>query len=321
MKKLVIWAVLITAVSYGGAKLYLHHKVTDSLDQAVTMARMFAEIDYDHVRSTITGELTVEDVRIKLPQFNDGIVIDRIGIDTPSFFSLLSLTDLADVRSGKMPDYMAFLMQGLHVPISADWFRAFYDMSIEARGIELVDLDMDAAAKCTGRYGFSPGTLSALGYTEQNISMRMAMRNERGEFALDIDANVEDMWAADATVTLAGNMMAEVMRGGGARPRLSDLDIIFTDLSLKDRIRRYCADEGLTAEEILTAQIDTFKHYGESNGIVFDEYMLEPYREFLEGGSVFRIRAEPTNPVAMSQLGLYKPSDVPALLNLTASVE
>ena len=64
--------------------------------------------------------------------------------------------------------------------------------------------------------------------------------------------------------------------------------------------------------------MDTFKFYGESNGIVFDEYMLEPYAEFLAGKSRIEITAKPNEPIALSQIDLYKASDVPALLNLEA---
>ena len=321
MKKLIIWAVLIIGIGYGGAKLYLHHEVEKSVDQAVRMARVFADISYERVASTITGELTVEGIRVKMPQYRDELVIDSVGIDTPSFLSLLALSDIASSGGNKMPDRIAFLVDGVHVPIAADYFRDIYEFSVQARGVELVDLDVDEAAKCTGRYGFSPGTLSALGYTEQDFSMRVSLDNDDREFSFNILADVADMWAVDATVKLAGDMMTQMMGGGAARARLSDLEIVYTDMSLNSRVRKLCTEKGLSPDEVLAAQLETFKFYGESNGIVFDEFILDPYREFLEGKSTLKITAQPNSPVAMSQLSLYKPSDVPALLNLAASVE
>jgi hypothetical protein len=45
---------------------------------------------------------------------------------------------------------------------------------------------------------------------------------------------------------------------------------------------------------------------------------VSPRIEFLNGKDRFVITAEPIEPVNLLQIGLYKPSDVPALLNLTA---
>ncbi len=47
---------------------------------------------------------------------------------------------------------------------------------------------------------------------------------------------------------------------------------------------------------------------------------MEPYEKFLSGGSTFIVTARPTNPIILSQITLYKPTDVPALLNLSAEV-
>ena len=92
-----------------------------------------------------------------------------------------------------------------------------------------------------------------------------------------------------------------------------------TDRSLNQRIAEYCSRRGLSTEEILEAQLDSFEFFGEENGIEFDEYVLDPYKEFLAGKSTLIVTARPNEPIAISQIDLYKPSDVPALLNLEAT--
>lgn len=47
---------------------------------------------------------------------------------------------------------------------------------------------------------------------------------------------------------------------------------------------------------------------------------MEPYERFLAGGSRFVLTAKPSKPIALTQIDLYKPEDVPALLNLSAEV-
>lgn len=321
MKKILIWTIVLAALSYGGAKLYLHHEVGRSVDQAVGMASLFAEISYERVASTISGELTVEGIRVRLPQYRDEILIDRVGIDTPSFLSLLALSDLNTLQRNKMPDYLGVILEGVHVPVDADYFKDIHDFAMQARGVQDADFELDAAAECTGRYGFSPAMLGRLGYTEQNFSMRVAARNDDSQYSLEFRADIEDMWAAEGQVTLAGNMMSDLARGAAYRPKLSDLEVIYKDLSLKSRVQKLCAENGLTPEQTVAAQLETLMFYGESNGIVFDEYVIEPYREFLKDKSTIRFTAQPNSPITVSQIDLYKPSDVPALLNLSASVE
>lgn len=316
MKTFLIWAVLLGAAGYGGAKIYLHHEVANSMDSAVLMMSPYADVTYDGVRSTMTGQLTIEGVRVKMKEFRDDLEIDRIGIDTPSFLSLIKMTDFVSMRGKGMPDSFGFLIEGMRIPTNADYFDELYEFSADLRGAEDAD---DISAKCTGKYGFSPDVLTALGYSEQVFSMTMNVRNEGSRFGMDVTSSIEEMWDVDAELTLAGNMMTEVMKGASYRPRLSTMSIDYTDRSLNERVRKYCRSLGLSDDQIVTAQMDAFKFYGESNGIEFDEYLLTPYEEFLAGKQRIVITAKPNEPIAMTQIDLYKPSDVPALLNLEAT--
>lgn len=315
MKNFLIWVVVIGVVGYGGAKLYLHSEVSDAMDMMVLMASPYAEVEYDGVGSTLTGELTIEGVRVRVDGFTDDLFIDRIGIDTPSFLSLLELSDIATMRSSGMPEQIGFLIEGLRMPANADYYQTLYDFSLQVRGIT------DAggpAAECSGKYGFSPAALTALGYDEQVMDMTMTVRDEKTRFAFNMTISVEEMWDMDVDVTLADSIMSGMMQGPGYRPKLRDMRVEYTDRSLNERVSRYCGELGLSAADTLRAQIDSFKFVGESNGVEFDQYMLDPYKEFLLGKSTLVVTAKPNEPIAFSQIDLYKPSDVPALLNLAA---
>lgn len=315
MKSLIVWVVLLSAASYGAAKAYLHNEVGDAMDMAVLMMSPYADVEYGGVRSTMTGELTIENIHIRMHEFRDGIEIERLGIDTPSFLYLVDMNDYITMQSNGVPDSFGFLVEGLHLPTNADYYDKFYDFTAKFRG---ADDAADTAAMCTGKYGFSPETLAKLGYDEQVFSMAVHVANSDGQISFEVDSSVEDMWDVKAQLKLAGDLMSEIMKGSSYRPRLSNMAINYTDRSLNDRVRKHCKTLGLSDEEILAAQLDAFKFYGESNGIVFDEYLLDPYVEFLNGKESISITAKPNDPIAMSQIDLYKASDVPALLNLEA---
>lgn len=315
MKALIVWAIALGVLAYGGAKFYLHSKVSEAMDTVVLMMSPFARVDYDGVASTMTGELTVEGVTIRIEGFRDEIRIDRIGIDTPSFFALLDLSDMMKMQGDSMPEYFGFLVEGLHMPVDADYYQEIYNFTVQSLGVDDAE---QAAIECTGRYGFSPRALAALGYKEQVISMSMTFRDQPSKYLLEIVLNIDDMWDLDASISLDGDMMTELSKGTRYRPKLSEMRLVFTDRSLKQRVTKYCGQRGLSPEEVLTAQMDAFRYSGTSSGIEFDEYLLDPYREFLECKSTLVVTAQPTKPVAFSQIDLYKPSDVPALLNLAA---
>lgn len=319
MKNIIIFVILLAGAAYGATKWHMHNKVSDSVDIAVLMMAPFVEITYEGVSSTLTGELTIDGVRARVTGFSDEILIDRIGIDTPNFLSLLSLTDLASnsqVSGDDIPDYFGVIAEGVHMPVNADYVHEVYDLKLAALGVED---SSEAAVECVGKYGFSPTALTGLGYSEQVVSMSVIVRQEDSRFVLDIDSSADQMWDIDMEMTLVGDLVTELSKGAAYRPRMSDLRIEYADRSLKERVRRYCAARGLTDEETIAAQMDAFNFMGEANGIVFDEYMIGPYREFLGGKTSLVITAKPSDAVTLSQIKLYKPSDVPALLDLTAT--
>lgn len=318
MKSLIVWVVLLSGLVYGGAKAYLHNEVGNAMDMATMLMSPYADVEYSGVRSTMTGELTIENIHIKLHEYRDSIEIDRIGIDTPSFLYLVDMGDYMRMQGDGIPDSFGFLVEGLRLPTNADYYDDLYKLTAESRGVPNQAESYDAAASCTGKYGFSPDTLMALGYTEQVFSLAMTVRNNGGRFMLDVASDVDDMWEVAAELELAGDLMTELMKGRSYRPRLSNLAINYTDRSLNGRIRKHCKKLGLSDEEIVAAQLEAFKFYGKTNGIIFDEYVLGPYLDFLNGKDTISITANPNDPIAMSQIDLYKASDVPALLNLEA---
>ena len=316
MKNLMIGGIVLGLLGYGGAKLYLHNEVSSAMDQAIIMASPFAKIDYDGVSSTLTGELTVDGLNVRIAGYRDEIYVDRVGIDTPSFFALLDLFDPMKLQSEGFPKYLGFIVEGARIPVEADYFADLHEFSLAESGVTEIS---EPADKCTGKYGFSPEALAALGYENQVLSMSMYLRDEIGKFVFDMNVNIQDMWDIEADVQLDGNIKTVMMMGPASRPKLGSMRLEYTDHSLNGRVADYCGELGLSPLETLRAQVDAFKYIGASNGIEFDQYMLDPYKEFLNGKDTLVVTARPNEPIAFSQIDLYKPSDVPALLNLAAA--
>lgn len=318
MKNAIIWIVIIATAGYFGSKMLLHHKIASGVDNAVLAMSPFVNIEYDGVSSTMSGELTVDGLRMTLTGFNDEIRIARLGIDTPSYFSLLALADVAENIGNPddvIPEYFGFIAEGIETRVDADYLRKTY--AERHRGANAEDAESPAAV-CTGKYGFSPDALLDLGYKIQVASVSAHFRRGDSDYAVNIASRIDDMWEVDAELTLVGDMVSEFAKGSRYRPRMSAMHIEYEDHSLNQRIKEYCGELGLDENQIMAAQMDALHFFGKDNGVEFDEYVIEPYKEFIAGKSNLLITASPTEPVSISQIALYKPSDVPALLDLSA---
>lgn len=316
MRNLIIAIVVLGVAGFAGVKWKLHRDVEQGVDAALMMLAPVARIEYEGISSTLGGELTIDGIRGRASGFSDDFHIERLGIDTPSFLSLMKLGDIQGAAmSGKnpLPSSFGLIVEGLRMPVDSDYGRYVYEAQAQARGVGTDN----PANDCTGRHGFSPDALAAMGYDEYDISMRASLRQQGGRYVVDLTTESRDMWEIDVELDLVGDMVRELSKGPAYKPKMRSARLEYTDLSMRDRVAEYCRRLGLTDAEVRAAQFDAFMEIGLENGVEFDEYVTGPYQEFLDGKSTFVVTAEPNEPVVLSQIAMYKPSDVPALLQLT----
>jgi hypothetical protein len=135
---------------------------------------------------------------------------------------------------------------------------------------------------------------------------------------VDFTTNVAEMYDVAVTLTFEGVPTPQSLAMRAYEPRLVNGRLEYLDRSLEERVMQLCTQQDLTEDAVIAARRDAFQTVASSNGIVFDEYVMDPYVEFLRGKDRFVLTAQPVEPVNLRQIGLYKPSDVPALLNLSA---
>lgn len=316
MRNLIIAILLLGIAGFAFTKWKLHRDVEEGVDALLLMLAPVAQIEYESISSTLGGELTIDGIRGRVSGFSDDFHIGRLGIDTPGFLSLMKLGDLQGAAmSGEnpLPESFGVIVDGLRMPVDSDYGRYVYEVQLEARGAG----DVDPAGECTGRHGFSPDALLAMGYDEYDVSMRASFHQRGGRYVVEMTTASRDMWDVDAELNLVGDMAREISKGPAYRPKMQSARLEYTDRSLRERVTEHCRRLGLSDAEVRAAQFEAFMELGLENGIEFDEYMTGPYAEFLDGKATFVVTAEPNEPIVLSQIALYKPSDVPALLQLT----
>jgi hypothetical protein len=307
MRNLLVAVAVVGVGGYFGAKLYVQYKTARDLDAVLAQARPFVAIEYENVVATLRGELRVEGVTLRMPEFNDAVTIDAVGLETPGFLFLLGF----DQRELKMPERLGVALTGVRMRADADFMREL-DAAAAARGDNLTLAD-----QCATSYGFTPAVLRQLGYHELVVDLDLRFRREGAQLVVGFGADVEDMYDIDVELTLDG-VADPTALARGARPLLAAGRIDYVDQSLNGRIMKYCTELDVTPEDVIAAQLREADTLARENGMELDALIIQPYTDFLLGKQRFTLIAQPPKPVDLTQLSLYKPSDVPNLLNLTA---
>jgi hypothetical protein len=304
MRNLLVAVLVIGVGGYFGAKYYVQYKVAKDLDSVVAQAEPFADIEYEQVVATLRGELRVEGVTLRLPQFDDAITMSSVNVLTPGFLYLLGF----DERKLEMPEYFGFEVEGLRASVDSDFMRMLDDL--RAQQVEAVDLT--PADVCA-----STAALKRLGYHELVLDMNASFRRVESELVIDFGVHAENMYDVDVELTLEGLADPTAMMRG-AKPLFAGGRIDYVDRSLNARILKHCAEQKVTPEDVIAAQLRQVQKMARESGMELDDLILQPYTDFLLGKQRFTLTSEPVRPVDLTRLSLYKPSDVPNLLNLTA---
>ena len=163
----------------------------------------------------------------------------------------------------------------------------------------------------------TPATLKRLGYHEVVMDFSMSFRKDSSRLVMQVGADIEDMYELDVEATFEGLADPTAM-ARGARPLLVGGRLDYVDQSLNERILKHCADQKVTREDVIAAQVREIQAVALDRGVELDAMLLEPYTDFLAGKQRFTLTSAPPKPVDLTRVSLYKPSDVPNLLNLTA---
>ena len=242
MKNLVVTVILVGVLGYFGAKFYLHHEVSSNLDTALAMVRPFADIHYDGVSSTMSGELSINGVDARFGNFTDRLEIDKVSIITPGFLYLLNMGDMAGSEP-ELPDSFGFAIEGMRVDVSDDFMKELARANREAAP----EMDEgDTAGECVGKYGFSMETLRRLGYNDLVINLSMGYEQGNGNLLFEMWTDIEDMYGIKVEMTLAGTLTPQLIASRMYKPRLVDARIEYEDYSLIERTRALCKRQGLS---------------------------------------------------------------------------
>lgn len=317
LKRTLLAIILLGGACYIGYKGYVYFEVKSELDQAIAMARPFADVRYGAITSTVDGNIAIEKIHIVPRGTAEPIRIGAIEIHTPG--PLFLLRGAKFQGRGQLPEKISAVLRGLELDLRSNW-------------VDKLDELLIAQASTAGQSRMNCGELKHFGPKQYRLlDYDRLVSDITVGYALDardpyIDIYVE--WVAQEVgsvridLALLDSGIRSLAKLGANQTLLTSFTARYRDDSFTQRLQRYCAQAlEISAAEYIAAEIEhSTEHFRRSWGITPGPGLREAYRRFLEEPGEIEITAGPMNPVDLATLALYKPEDIVSLLNLAVRV-
>lgn len=309
--------VIVTGAAAGGIKGYAHYQVKSALDDLIGGARPFADIRYEDLDTDLSGSVTVHGLSVIPENFPDHFQIDALTVSGPDMDFLLNGFSAAKKR-GEPPERAAVAVRGWHVRADGALIRAMQEST--RKPAELLKLPSDS---CSLGQLFGAKDFTAIGHEEILIDMSFGYR-----FA-DTFPGIEVNWEfntpgenARFSITLT-DVTRGVRPSAQSMPKLRDVQMSYRlDPAFTRQVIDYCAKlRGVgrdTYIDQLIAEPDVM--YQVYMGFVPGPGLRQAFAELLRNPGELQVSARPYEPLDLSTLALYKPSQLPDLLGLNVSV-
>ncbi|MBI4590322.1 MAG: hypothetical protein HY725_15940 [Candidatus Rokubacteria bacterium] len=315
--KPVVGLVLLVAAVIGGVTLYIRSQVKAALEDAITAISPDAQMRYASVSVTLGGTIRVQDIEIRPRAFDDRLHIEGIEVETPGLWFLL--TGRTKVRDGELPEHLRATLRGLAFNLDgpmAETFDRFFAVAMQSSGVAPM-------SNCGDVRYFDLNAFQRLGYQSFVFDISLGYRFEKGGGPLRITTEwrMRDLGVATVNLEFAGasSNLRDVM---ATQARLRAFDVVYQDLSVTDRTKRYCSKaSNMTVEQYIESEMNrSAAEYRAQWGLIPGPGLRQAYREFLTRPGEVRLQITPSVELDMQTLRLFKPEDLVSMLNLRVSV-
>jgi len=322
MKKLkyfVLVPLVIAVLAYGGIKAYMYFSLKNKMDQLAQQFSLFGQLEYGGLTTSVKGSLTVEDISIRVHGMDDELRIKAIHYQTPNLMYLVQANK--QFEQGRIPESLSLSVEGLNV----DLFGEFSDRLEQM--VNEVNFQLHGVNPlCGGRLFFGPRELRDMGYEEITGDVQIGYRFDaaNAQIIVDITSRTQDMAAARMQGIIEGisdTSFLSMMQPTNP-PRLSKIIVNYTDQSYTKRFTEYCAAlSKLELNEYIAAEVNQQPiYYSYSWGFVPGPGLRQAYRAFLTNPGQIDVSLELPESVTPESIELFKPEDIPGLINLQVSV-
>ncbi len=303
---------LVPALVYGGLKGFLYYKTQRTVDEIVVAAANQADIRYTDISTDLRGAVTVGGISVQPVGHQDAVHIGsiRIASDDPMFFFRSAGWTPGE---GAPPSSLSFMVNGVNVPLSADFVRAI-DTGAAGDGTAFCDQGLQINPQLLSRLGFSDLAMDVEGHYRMDKSARTL------EFGMDME--LKDIESMHVSGTLADVDVEALSQGAAPQVSLGGFSVAL----------RVAPDFGRQALKLCAAGTEDTVHAWserlaqqavaqfEEQGLVLGDGLSAAVRAFYRDWGEAKLVASPRQPIGLLSLLFLPPEQLAGALGLQLSV-
>ncbi|NNF95479.1 MAG: hypothetical protein HKM94_00955, partial [Halobacteria archaeon] len=319
LKYFVLGLLVVVVLAYGGVKAYMYYSLKNKMDLLAQQFSLFGQLKYGDLTNSVKGSLAVEDLEIRIHGMDDELRIKAIRYQTPNLLYLLQANK--KFEEGRIPESLSLSIEGLNLGLFGEFTdrleQIVSELNFQLQGVNPL---------CGGRLFFGPRELRDMGYEEITGDIQIGYRFDpaNAHIVVDITSSTQDMAAAriQGIIERISDTSFISMMQPGHQPRLGKVTVNYTDQSYTKRHTEYCAGlSKLGLNEYIAAEANQQPvYYSYTWGIVPGLALRQAYGAFLTNPGQIDVSLELPESVTPDNVRLFKPEDIPGLLNLQVSV-
>lgn len=314
-RTLLLVPIVLLAVAYGAAKVYVHYRVTTGLDELIAKAAPVAAIEYEDVGSDLTGTLTIEKIEVTHQASGFYVNIDALEIQGDDYRFLLELT--GGLERGEPPSKLSARFRGVEIPISHEFFDNI-KQAAEANAL-------GSSEVCSLGGILQRSELMDLGYSTVTADVGFGYQYDRDLKRLDarLDYSIKGVEALSMDMRV-GAVSDQPMGMMASPPVLENASLVYSvEPDYMRRAVEYCAagkkqDRQAFIQALFPQNDDAY--YQRNLGFVPGPGLRGMFREMVTKGGDVRVRITPPPDFTVQKLTMYRPEDVVEMLIQEVSV-
>ncbi len=312
VRNIVITAVVVVGVLYGGAKAYVYQTSKNFVDETLQRISPFVAVNYKSFSASLDGKFVLRGVTIEPRRLNDEIDVERIELQTPDVDFIFNSGKAYKRR--EIPKSLKVAIHGLTLDTDGQIFK-------------ILTRSASAEAARQGRRISGCGTVDPLGLKELrevgggtlilDMGASYLFGEGTGGVRVHLDQSIRNAQSMSLDATISG-VDNELREWSHAQPLLTYADLhMGLDSATIKKVRSYCATEaGISEDAFLKQTINQpDQAYLDRFHIVPGPGLRAAYLQLLKQGGELVIKARPKVPIELRNLTDYTPKDMVALFN------
>lgn len=319
--RILIYLIAVPALTYAAMMGYLWLQVKSSADEVVKSAAGFADIQYDSVYTSLTGdEIGLDNIIIKPIMTNDEFRIEKIRLNAPHAGYFLQAD--SRLKSGNIPENLGVSVQRIHVDLNSDLFS----MMEQGRKQALAQQQASPSTVLANIDTVGCGDKRALGLADyRKMGVGKVVADARFNIGYDKSsdrATIKSHIKTDNYYTVdfrAGfNTQSGRFNPGSAIAALPDMEVSYTDTGMYKLRNSYCAS--LSNSDIESYVTHHIQLAGEQLGVGLPDEFLLAYKDYMLNGGTITVGISPVSDIPTDSLQYYPPDEVVKMLGLQIAI-